>query len=73
MKRGKGSPKIGIAMGIDIVKPQIIKAFSERPYDEGLEITLNNPGLAYFHFEGASSVFYWDSTKMIFIRVWTSD
>jgi len=73
IKREKGFPKDGIAMGIDIVKPQKIRAFSERPYDEGIEITLGNPGLAYFHFEGAGSVFYWDSLQMKFLRVWISD
>ena len=78
IKREKGIQKVGIDMGIDIVKPQRIRTACGKGYwecseDEKPEITLKNPGIAYFHFEGAGSVFYWSQNKEKFLRVWTSD
>ena len=72
------NPEVGPAMGIEVVKPQKMKTTCGKGYwecsdDEEPEITLINPGIAYFQFEGASSVYYWNPTQLKFIRVWISD
>lgn len=34
---------------------------------------LKNPGIDYFRFSSASSVFYWDAKQSKFLRAWISD
>jgi len=36
-------------------------------------LELKNPGLLYFAFESAASVFYWDRKNEKFLRTWLSD
>jgi len=49
------------------------KGYGNCAPDEPKELTLRNPGINFFQFESASSVFYWDPEKNEFKRVWLSD
>lgn len=78
IKWGAEYPNVDLSMGIEIAEPQNMKTACGKGYWEcsGIEkpeITLKNPGINYYKFASASSVFYWDSTRMKFIRIWTSD
>ena len=41
--------------------------------DEPEILRLSTPGINYYAFEGANSVFYWNSSNHKFIRTWLSD
>jgi len=69
------------SMGIEVAKPG---EYSFGCYDEDsncsfgpeetrLKLSLTLPGIEYFRFESASSIFYWDVKLLRFRRVWTSD
>lgn len=65
-------------MGISILpvgnhKTACGKGYWECKSGEPEYLELKNPGLLYFTFESAASVFYWDSKNEKFLRVWLSD
>ena len=65
-------------MGLDIAQPKKIKTACGKGYwectgKETPEITLTYPGIHYFRFSSASSVFYWDIKQQKLLRVWVSD
>ena len=80
---GPDYPSVGLSMGIDIIPPGTYEYICVEaqndcvpPEREGRgrpTITIHNPGLTYFKLESASSFFYWDPDRAIFIRVWSSD
>jgi hypothetical protein len=65
-------------MGISLLEPGQYKTACGKGYweckeDETEILKLKNPGINYFAFESANSVFYWDSRKNEFMRIWMSD
>jgi hypothetical protein len=65
-------------MGISLLEPGQYKTACGKGYweckeDETEILTLRNPGINYFAFESANSVFYWNSRKSEFTRIWMSD
>ncbi len=75
---GEEYPDVGLAMGVDVAKPQKLQTVCGRGYfecseDEPEEIDLKLPGIWYFKLESASSIFYWDKATNEFVRVWITD
>ena len=78
IKWGKEYKNVSLAMGVKIAKPQKMKTACGKGYwecteSEVPEITIINPGIYYYKYSSASSVFYWDSAQMKFKRAWISD
>ena len=75
----KANSKLPIlTMGISLLDPGKIKTACGKGYwdckpGEPPELNLENPGIQYFRFESASSVFYWDAGLGQFNRIWLSD
>jgi hypothetical protein len=72
------SSKPTLRMGISIAEPGDYKTACGKGYwecDEGEPTILNliNIGIAYFMFESASSIWYWDNVKGESTQVWISD
>jgi hypothetical protein len=75
---GEKYPKVKLAMGLDLAKPGKYKTACAKGYwecgpSEPKELDLEYPGLWYFRFESAASIFYWSKEKGAFVRVWVSD
>lgn len=67
-----------IFMGISLLEPGQYKTACGKGYweckdDETEILKLNTPGINFFAFESANSVFYWNSHKNEFTRIWMSD
>lgn len=67
-----------LSMGISLLEPGQYKTACgkgcwECKNDEPEVLKLITPGINYFEFESANSVFYWNSRKNEFTRVWMSD
>jgi len=65
-------------MGLDIAEPGSYKTACGKGYwackeGEPEILVLNNLGVAYFKFESASSIWYWDNSKDKFKQIWISD
>ncbi|MFZ5565044.1 MAG: hypothetical protein ACOZBW_13430 [Thermodesulfobacteriota bacterium] len=65
-------------MGISLIEPGQYKTACGKGYwdckgNEPEVLTLKSPGISYFSFESAHSVFFWDSSKKEFTRIWMSD
>lgn len=65
-------------MGISLIEPgkhqtACGKGYWDCAQDEPKVLTLRNPGINFFKFESANSVFYWNSIKKEFKRIWLSD
>jgi len=65
-------------MGISLLEPGQYKTACGKGYweckdDEFNILKLKTPGINYFAFESANSVFYWSSRKNEFMRIWMSD
>ena len=72
------SSKPTLRMGVAIAEPGNYKTACGKGYWECKDgepefLTLNRIGVAYFLFESASSIWYWDDTKGEFIQIWISD
>ena len=70
--------KGSIHMGIELVKPGLIKTACGKGYwecapDEPMELKLMLPAINYFVFESANSMFFWDKKASAFKRIWISD
>lgn len=76
---GSQHPSATLNMGITVEPPGSYRyaCFDEdNDCDFGSErprMTLNYPGIAYFRFESASSLFFWSDKENRFRRAWTSD
>lgn len=64
---GKAVPDGFLGMGIEVVAPGKHRTLEEGP------VVLRLPGIDYFRFESANSIFYWDTKKKSFVRIWQSD
>jgi hypothetical protein len=65
-------------LGLATQQPAKIRTASGKGYwkstkDDPPEITVARQAIAYFEFEGASSIFLWDSAASRFKRHWISD
>lgn len=65
-------------MGISLMEPGQYKTACGKGYwkceeDEPEVLKLKFPGINYFAFESANSVFFWNSSKKEFTRIWMSD
>ncbi len=65
-------------MGISLTEPGQYKTRCGKKYwdckdYEPYELTLKLPGINYFAFKGANSVFYWRPRAEKFLRMWMSD
>jgi len=65
-------------MGISLLEPGQHKTACGKGYweckeDESEILKIKNPGINYFAFENANSVYYWNSCKNEFTRIWMSD
>ena len=65
-------------MGISILEPGKLKTACGKGYwdckpGEPPTLYLKNPGINYFVFESANSVFYWNKDSKNFSRIWLSD
>ena len=70
--------KPSLYMGLSIANPGSYKTACGKGYWECKEgepeiLELNKIGVAYFMFESASSLWYWDDSMMKFVQVWISD
>ena len=75
---GEEHASVNLVMGIDVLAPGVYKTACGKGYrdcapEEPAELKLALPGLLYFKFESASSIFYWDEGSHGFKRVWISD
>ena len=75
---GEKYPAVDLAMGIDLVTPGDYKTACSKGYWECKEnepetLMLKTPGILYFRFESAASIYYWDKESMEFKQVWISD
>ncbi len=75
---GEDYPDVDLAMGIEVVPPGLYESACGKGYwdcapDEPAEIEFENPGLRYFQFENASSIFHWDAASGELKRTWISD
>ena len=75
---GKEYSNVDLAMGIDLVKPGDYKTACSKGYWECKEnepetLMLKTPGILYFRFESAASIYYWDKKSEEFKQVWISD
>ena len=74
----KPSSKPTLRMGISIAEPGNYKTACAKGYWKCKEgepkiLNLKSIGIAYFLFESASSIWYWDNSKGKFTQVWISD
>ncbi len=65
-------------MGISLWEPGQYKTACGKGYweckdNETAILNLETPGINFFAFESANSVFYWNSSKKEFKRIWMSD
>jgi len=65
-------------MGISLWEPGQYKTACGKGYweckdDETQILKLKTPGINFFAFESANSIFYWNSRKNEFKRIWMSD
>lgn len=72
------SSKPTLRMGLSIAEPGDYKTACGKGYWECKEgepeiLELKSVGIAYFLFESASSIWYWDNLKEEFTQVWISD
>lgn len=79
---GKEYPSVNLGMGIDLIKPGIVPyaCFDDAPdtcqWGDGKampKLKLRDPGVMYFRFESAASMYFWSNSKQKFLRVWFSD
>lgn len=74
----EGDGKILMALDRQDAGALTIKCIEQNgacPVNESAEpamLWLSNPGVSYFRFGGASSVFYWDGKQNKFLRAWIS-
>lgn len=74
----KPSSKPTLRMGLSTVEPGNYKTACGKGYWECKEgepkvLNLESIGIAYFLFESASSIWYWDNLNEKFIQVWIRD
>ncbi len=65
---GEEYPKVGLSMGVSVVKPGDYKTACGKGYwacqkDEEPLLKLGLHAIDYFRFESAASIFYWDREK----------
>lgn len=65
-------------MGISLIEPGQYKTACGKGHweckdGETTTLKLKTPGIDFFAFEGANSVFFWNSSKKEFTRIWMSD
>ena len=75
---GEEYSAVGLSMGIEVVEPGSYvtvcgKGYRECAPGELRELLLEEPGLRYFKFESASSIFHWDTESNEFKQTWVSD
>jgi hypothetical protein len=80
---GKEYQNVKLGMGIDLIKPGVVPyaCFDSAPYDDCQwgdrkampKLRLQDPGIMYFRFESAASMYFWSNSKQRFLRVWFSD
>jgi hypothetical protein len=79
---GRDYPNVDLAMGVKVIPPgtySYICVDGSRACDKGLDhqgrpkITTDRPGILYFKFESAASMFIWDPSRQKFRRLWVSD
>jgi hypothetical protein len=78
---GREYPSMSVAMGIDVVPPGEIryacydhhKECDFGPPADRPRMTLISPGISYYEFESAASLYYWAKEEGKFLRVWLSD
>lgn len=75
---GKEYPSVDLAMGIEIMAPGEYKTACGKGYwecesGEPEVLRLKLPGLMYFKFESAASVWHWSPKRHEFERVWLTD
>jgi len=75
---GEQYPSVDLAMGIDIAEPGNYKTACAKGYwecrpDEPETLVLKSPGIWYFRFESAASIWYWDNNREEFKQIWLSD
>lgn len=69
---------VDLAMGIDLAKPGDYKTACSKGYwkckeNEPEILILKTPGIWYFQFESAASIYYWDAKSGEFKQIWISD
>jgi len=77
---GPKYPNVDLAMGLEVLAPgthqylciEVGKDCVGKTEPRS-KITIKTPSILYYRFESAASLFYWDSNKKRFIRVWLSD
>lgn len=66
-------------IGISLMTPGKYETACAKGYGDGCKpdepevLELKNPGIDYFIFESANSVFFWDKASNTFKRIWMSD
>ena len=75
---GDEYPSVPLAMGMEVAPPGAYQTACGKGYwdcqpGEPEELNLSTPGLIYFRFASASSMFHWDAASESFQRTWLSD
>jgi hypothetical protein len=77
---GPNYSNVDLAMGLDLLTPGTYQYLCIEVAKDCIgkteprsKMMVKNPSVLYYRFESAASLFYWDSDKKRFVRVWLSD